>query len=122
MVYKMTLTENRADQTNNVYKKVIHFRLAIVEMMNQKKIITVRKISKRTKISITAIRNYVQDLERSGDLITKRNGKGKRSEILDMWLTDKAIHATYDQILTCLPENDKDRVLALLEEKINGEK
>jgi len=118
----MTLIENSGEQDKSVYKKPIHFRLAIVEMMNEKIAITVRKISSKTKIPISAIRNYVQDLERSGELITKRNGKGKESKILHMWLTEEAIRTMYDQILTGLPENDKERLLARLEEKFRGEK
>ena len=115
----MTLIEKGVEQSKNVYKKDTQVRLVIVGLMNEKTTITVKKISQRTKISITAIRNYVQDLERTGELITKRQGEDKKSKILNMWLTEEAIHATYDQILTCLPENDKERFFTLLEEKIN---
>jgi len=116
----MTLIENRIEQGKSVYKKAIHFRLTIVEMMNEKETITVKDISQKTRISIAAIRNYVQDLERAGELITRRQGKGKESKILDMWLTEEAIQATYGQILTCLPENDNERFFTLLEEKLTG--
>jgi len=61
----------------------------------------------------------VQDLVRTGELITERQGKGKKSKILTMWLTEETIYATYDQILTCLLENDKERFFTLLEGKIN---
>ena len=54
--------------SRRINSKPIHVRLAIVEMMNDKILITVRKISERTKISITSIRNYVQDLEHTGEL------------------------------------------------------
>jgi len=117
----MTLLENRSEQRKNVFKKDTQVRLAIVEMMNENTTITVRRISQRTMISITAIRNYLQELERVGELITERHGKDKKSKILNMWLTEEAIYATYDQFLTCLPENDKIRLFTLLVEKINRE-
>lgn len=91
-------------------------------MMNEKTTITMKKISQRTKISINSIRNYVQDLERAGELNTMRQGKCKENKIWDIWFTEEAIYSTYDQILTCLPENDKKRNLPLLREKINWEK
>ena len=117
----MTLIENHTERRKNIFKKDTQVRLAIVEMMNENKDITVKKISQRTKIPITSVRNYTQEFERSGELITKRQGKGKNCEILNMWLTERAIYAIYDQFLTCLPENDKDRLFTLLKEKINGE-
>lgn len=103
----MTLIENNTEQKKNVFKKDIQVRLAIVEMMNEKTTITVKKISHRTKISIYSIRNYVQDLENANVLITERYGKDNKSEILHMWLTEEAISSTYDQIYMCLPKNDK---------------
>ena len=116
----MTLIENHTEQRKNVFKKDTQVRLAIIEIMNEKTTITVKKISQRANISIPSIRNYVQDLERAGELITRRHGKGKENKILHMWLTEEAINETYHQFLTCLPENDKVRLFTLLEEKINN--
>ena len=39
-----------------------------------------------------------------------------------MWLTEEAIRSIYDHFLTSLPENDKERLFTLLDEKIKGEK
>lgn len=121
-VYEMALIENHADQRKNVFKKDTQVRLAIIEIMNEKTTITVKKISQRANISIPSIRNYIQDLERTGELITRRQGNGKENKILHMWLTEEAINATYHQFLTCLPENDKVRLFTLLEGRINEEK
>ena len=115
----MTLLENRTGQSKSVFKKETQVRLAIVELMNENITITVKKISQRTKISISSIRNYLQDFERAGELITKRQGIGKMNEIINMWLTEEAIYATYDQFLRCLPENDKERLFTRIEEIFN---
>ncbi len=115
----MTLIENRTEQSKNVFKKKTQVLLAIAELMNEKTSITVKKISQKTIISINSTRNYVQDLERSEELVIKRQGKDKKSEILDMWLTEEAISATYDRFLSCLPENGKERLFILLEKRIN---
>ncbi len=115
----MTLIENREDQKKSIFKKPTQIQLAIVELMNGDSTITVKKISQKANISINSVRNYVQDFEQAGELVTRRLGKSRESKILDMWLTEKAIRATYDQIFTSFPENDKERLLALLEEKLN---
>ena len=96
--------------------------LLSLKMMNEPSAITVKKISQKTILSIGAVRNYVQDLERAGELITKRQGKGKESKILHMWLTEEAIYATYEKFLSCLHENNKARLFTLLESKIYKEK
>lgn len=115
----MTLSENWFRDYKNVYKKCIQVRLAIIEMANEEKIITIGEICKRTKISKRSVYNYVQYLEKKGELVTKRKGEGKKGEILDMCLVGEAINATYDQIITSTPENDRKRFLSILEEKIN---
>lgn len=75
----MTSIENR-----EVKKK-----FAIVELMNEDSTITVKKISQKTKISVNSVHNYIQDFERSGELVTRRAGRSKESKILDMWLTEE---------------------------------
>ena len=118
----MTLIENREEQRKNFFKAHAQVRLAIADMMNDPTAITVKGISQKTTLSIGAVRNYVQDLERAGELITRRQGKSKESKILHMWLTEEAIFATYDQFLSCLHENNKARLFTLLDDKIKKEK
>ncbi len=118
----MTLIEGREEKRKNTFKKHTQVQLAIVELMNEDSTITVKNVSEKAKISINSVRNYVQDFERSGELVTRRVGRSRESKILDMWLTEEAIYATYDQILTCLPENDNERLFTHLEAKINKEK
>lgn len=116
----MVMSENGfGDQKKNVYKKCIQVRLAIIEMANEEKIITIEEICKRTKISKRAVYNYVQYLEKKGELVTTRQGEGKKGEILDMRLVGEAINTTYDQIIASTPENDRKRFLSILEKKIN---
>jgi biotin operon repressor len=113
----MTLSE---EDPKNVYKKCIQVRLAIVEMTNEEKIITIAEICKRTKISRRAVYHYIQYLEKKGELVTTRQGEGKKGEILHMYLTEYAIDETYDRILTSIPENDRRRVLSILEKKVKN--
>ena len=114
----MTLSGNGFEDHKNVYKKCIQVRLAIIEMTNEEKTITIGDISERTKISKRAIYNYVQELEKKGELVTTRQGESKKGEIVHMKLTEYAITNTYDMILTSIPENDRERVLSILEKKI----
>ena len=114
----MTISEDRPEQNRSVYKKEIQVRLTIVELMNEKQPITVRRVAKRAGISIGAIYNYVEDLERTGELCTSRQGGRKRSKILDMLLTEEAINRIYDLILNSLPENDHLKILTLLEKRV----
>ncbi len=118
----MTLIEGREEKRKNIFKKHTQVQLAIVELMNEDSTITVKNVSEKAKISISSVRNYVQDFERSGELVTRRVGRSRESKILDMWLTEEAIRTIYDRFLTCFPENDKERLLALLEEKLNKDK
>lgn len=118
----MTLIENREDQKKSIFKKPTQIQLAIVELMNGDSTITVKKISQKANISISSVRNYVQGFERAGELVTRRVGRSRESKILDMWLTEEAIRTIYDRFLTSLPENDKERLFTLLEEKIKEEK
>ncbi len=116
----MTLSGNGSEDHKNVYKKCVQVRLAIIEMTNEEKIITIGDISKRTKISKRAAYNYMQELEKKGELVTTRQGDSKKGEILHICLTEYAIDETYDRILESLPENDRERVLSILEKKVKN--
>lgn len=101
-----------------MYKKDIQVKLAIIEMMNESKNITIGLLSERTGITKRAIYNYVQELEHKNVIVTTRPGEGKKGEILHMYLTEHAINETYDRILTGMPDNDRERVLSILEKKV----
>ena len=116
----MTQIEDCTRLKRNVFKKDTQVRLAIVELTNENANITVRAISQRTKIAVSSVRNYFQDLERAGELTVERKGKCKKSEILNARLTDGAIRATYERLLACLPENDRERFLSILEKKVKN--
>ena len=117
---EMTQIEKYTELRRNVFKKDTQVRLAIVELMNENTDITVRTISYKTKIAISSVRNYIQDLERAGELTVERKGNYKKSKILNARLTDGAIRAIYDKILTSIPENDRKRVLSILEKKVKN--
>ena len=116
----MILSGNGFEDHKNVYKKCVQVRLAIIEMINEDKIITIGEICKRTKISKRSVYNYVQELEKKGELVTTRQGESKKGEILHMNLTEHAIDETYDRILASIPENDRKRVLSILEKKVKN--
>ena len=116
----MTLSENRFRDHKSVYKKDIQVKLAIIEMMNEGKNITIGLLSERTGITKRAIYNHVQDLEHKSEIVAYRQGESKRSEILHMYLTERAIVETYDRILTSMPENDAERIISILEKRVKG--
>lgn len=114
----MALSENRFRDHKNIYKKCVQVRLAIIEMMNEGKNITIGLLSERTGITTRAAYNHVQELEHKSEIVTTRQGEGKKGEILHMYLTEYAIDEIYDRILTSIPENDRERVLSILEKKV----
>ena len=116
----MTLSENGFENHKSVYKKCVQVRLAIIEMTNEEKMVTIGKICKRTETSRKAVYHYIQYLEKKGELVTKRKGVGTKGEILHMYLTEYATDETYDRILTSIPENARERFLSILEKKIKG--
>ena len=116
----MALSENGFENHKNVYKKCIQVRLAIIEMMNEGKNITIGLLSERTGITKRAAYNHVQELEQKSEIVTIRQGEGTKGEILHMYLTERAIDGIYDRILTSIPENDRERVLSILEKKVKN--
>ena len=114
----MTLSENRLRNHKSVYKKDIQVKLAIIEMMNEGKNITIGLLRERTGITKRAIYNHVQDLEHKSEIVANRQGEGKKGEILQMYLTEHVIDETYDRILTSMPENDAERIISILEKRV----
>jgi predicted ArsR family transcriptional regulator len=116
----MTLSESKFQDHKSIYKKCLQVRLAIIEMMNEGKNITIGLLSEWTGITKRAVYNHVQELEQKGEIVTNRQGEGTKGEILHMYLTKYAIDETYDRILTSIPENDRERVLSILEKKVKN--
>jgi predicted ArsR family transcriptional regulator len=116
----MTLSENSFRDQKSVYKKDIQVKLAIIEMTNEGKNITVGLLSERTGITKRAIYNHVQELEHKSEIITTRQGEGKKGEILQMYLTERAIDETYERILSNMPKNDQEKILSILEKRVKN--